>query len=220
MQHSKALRSIQLSANRPRGRPKDTDKRAAILKFAEKLFLKHGLETVKIDDIAKAAGVSKMTVYANFFDKAALFEAVVGLQGDRFDEVFAGFEVSGDGPEVVLTRLGTSFMGFLMSDELMRFDAMLSAEMKSHPGLGQRFYRAGPSRMWKTVARIIESFRRQGKLASCNAEQAAEDLLSLWLGMVPLQHRFNERSALSEAEISGRVAHGIRLFMKAYGPEA
>ncbi|NLB59089.1 MAG: helix-turn-helix transcriptional regulator, partial [Gammaproteobacteria bacterium] len=55
------------------GRPKDLAKRAAILDAAERMFLQHGFEGVSMDQIATAAGVSKLTVYSHFGDKDALF---------------------------------------------------------------------------------------------------------------------------------------------------
>lgn len=75
-------------APKPRGRPKDMDKRASILSTARDLFFDRGLEAVKMEEIAHAAGVSKMTVYANFSDKAAIFEAVVQQQGQKMDDAF------------------------------------------------------------------------------------------------------------------------------------
>src|SRR5690606_22208157 len=54
------------------GRPKDLAKRAAILQAAERMFLQHGFEGVSMDQIAAAAGVSKLTVYSHFGDKDAL----------------------------------------------------------------------------------------------------------------------------------------------------
>ena len=55
------------------GRPKDLAKRASILEAAKCMFLGHGFEGVSMDQIAAAAGVSKLTVYSHFGDKGALF---------------------------------------------------------------------------------------------------------------------------------------------------
>lgn len=43
-----------------------------ILNEAEKLFMKFGMRSVTMDDIAKQLGVSKKTIYANFKDKNEL----------------------------------------------------------------------------------------------------------------------------------------------------
>ncbi|MEO6729224.1 MAG: helix-turn-helix domain-containing protein, partial [Candidatus Dojkabacteria bacterium] len=43
-----------------------------ILEEAEKLFMKFGMRSVTMDDIAKHLGMSKKTIYANFKDKNEL----------------------------------------------------------------------------------------------------------------------------------------------------
>jgi TetR/AcrR family transcriptional regulator, mexJK operon transcriptional repressor len=193
------------------------DKRAAILRAARQLFFDHGLEAVRMDQVAIDADVSKMTVYANFPDKAALFEAVVAVESARIDAGFADLQIGAGSIDVILTRLGMTLMTFLMSPEVMRLDHMLSAEMNNHPGLGQRFYQAGPNRMWQAVTSIIDAAARRGEIATQNPKQAAEDLVSVWLGMVPVQHRFNELKVISQSDIAARVVHGVDVFMKIYG---
>ncbi|MCC6595535.1 MAG: helix-turn-helix transcriptional regulator, partial [Rhodanobacteraceae bacterium] len=59
------------------GRPKDLEKRAAILAAAKRLFLDHGFEGTSMDSIAAEAGVSKLTVYSHFRDKETLFTAAI-----------------------------------------------------------------------------------------------------------------------------------------------
>ena len=69
-----------LAPSRPNpgpGRPKDLEKRAAILEAAMALFPERGYEGVSMDAIAQQAGVSKLTVYNHFADKEALFAAAV-----------------------------------------------------------------------------------------------------------------------------------------------
>jgi len=59
------------------GRPKDLEKRAAILEAAKTLFLSRGFGATSMDAVAAGAGVSKLTVYNHFSDKDTLFlEAV------------------------------------------------------------------------------------------------------------------------------------------------
>ena len=59
------------------GRPKDLEKRAAILNVAKRLFTTQGFDGTSMDAIAAAAGVSKLTVYSHFQDKERLFAAAV-----------------------------------------------------------------------------------------------------------------------------------------------
>src|SRR5581483_5614381 len=60
-----------------RGRPKDPDKRVAVLRAAKQLFSRRGLSGVSMDAIAAAAGVSKLTLYSHFRSKDELFQTAV-----------------------------------------------------------------------------------------------------------------------------------------------
>lgn len=58
-------------------------KQEAILAAAAQLFLRHGFRKASMDEIARASGVSKPTMYAYFADKEALFAAVCDHVGER-----------------------------------------------------------------------------------------------------------------------------------------
>ena len=45
-----------------------TDQKQRILELSNKLFLKHGIRSVSMDDLARHLGVSKKTIY-QFYDK-------------------------------------------------------------------------------------------------------------------------------------------------------
>src|ERR1700712_5927834 len=55
----------------------DSSKRRQILDGARKLFLDLGFDGASMGEIARAAGVSKGTLYVYFTDKNRLFEAIV-----------------------------------------------------------------------------------------------------------------------------------------------
>ena len=59
------------------GRPKDLAKRQMILDAAKSLFLKQGFHGSTMNQIAQEAGVTKLTVYNHFQDKANLFTCAI-----------------------------------------------------------------------------------------------------------------------------------------------
>jgi AcrR family transcriptional regulator len=61
-----------------------TDTREAIIDSAFACFRKHGLTKTTIVDIARAADVSRSTVYEYFRDKSAIVEACAELSSQRF----------------------------------------------------------------------------------------------------------------------------------------
>src|SRR5207237_4242768 len=55
----------------------DSSKRRQILDGARKVFMDLGFDGASMNEIARAAGVSKGTLYVYFADKSRLFEAIV-----------------------------------------------------------------------------------------------------------------------------------------------
>ena len=65
---------------------------AQVLEGARKVFMEHGYEGASVDEIARAAGTSKATLYSYFPDKRQLFAAVMQSQCSRQGEVMGGEE--------------------------------------------------------------------------------------------------------------------------------
>jgi TetR/AcrR family acrAB operon transcriptional repressor len=60
----------------------ETDRR--ILEAAARLLVHYGYDKTTVDDVARAAGVSKSTIYARWKNKDALMEAVLWHEGQRY----------------------------------------------------------------------------------------------------------------------------------------
>jgi len=67
------------------------DNKEKLLKGAEELFLKYGLRSVSMDDIARHLGISKKTIYQHFADKDEVVESVaknhMDMQRKEFDTI-------------------------------------------------------------------------------------------------------------------------------------
>ncbi len=74
-------------ARRARKKRDTSQKRAAILEGAIKVFTKNGYEASSMDHIAEVAGVSKRTVYNHFPSKEALFQSIVADFLKHRDEI-------------------------------------------------------------------------------------------------------------------------------------
>ena len=205
---------------RPAGRPKDPEKRRAIIEAARTMFLEHGFEAVSIDAVADGAGVSKMTVYSHFQDKRFLFAACVEA---NCSEMLAGLNrldrqaASGDF-RVAMVALGTSMLKLTLSPRFVTEFPRLLFALRSDPVLARAFYEAGPERMRATLARIIEAAAKQGDLVVDSPMDAADDLISLWHGHVDRRVLMGVEPPPSEAEIEQRARRGIEVFLRAYRP--
>ncbi len=69
--------TLVLEKSAAQGRALSDKKRFAILRGAKAVFLKEGFGGASMDQVAAAAGVSKMTVYRHFGSKEELFAGVI-----------------------------------------------------------------------------------------------------------------------------------------------
>src|SRR5215469_3810108 len=74
----------------------DSSKRRQILDGARKLFLDLGFDGASMGEIARAAGVSKGTLYVYFADKHRLFEAMVEEEALAQGNATFDFDFDGD----------------------------------------------------------------------------------------------------------------------------
>lgn len=124
-------------------RTKSEVKTAAILKGAIKEFLKNGYAATSMDKVAKAAGVSKATVYSHFGDKESLFNAVMqDLVKDKFQQIM-GLEAPQSleqDPQVVLSTMAAKMLANARSDRsFLDFMRIIIGESGRFPELAKAY---------------------------------------------------------------------------------
>jgi len=211
-------RGIVPQEKRPRGRPKDAGKRAALLDAARTLFLKNGPD-VSLDEIAAAAHVAKATLYANFSDKDTLIEEVVRRESDLTITDAQYQAIRREPVEQALRTFGRNFLAFVNSKELFSWDSLFAYIAMRDSGVPKRFFDLGPGRGQRLLEELISAAVARGELAAENPCQAADALTGLWLGFTNLEIKLGMRAQLSAVELTDRVDRGIQIFMLVYGAE-
>ena len=124
-------------------RSKSEEKTEAILKGAIQEFLKHGYAATSMDKVAKAAGVSKATVYSHFGDKESLFNAVMqDLVKDKFQTVMGLHEPQSleQDPKIVLSEMATRMLENAKSDRAFQdFIRIIIGESGRFPELAKAY---------------------------------------------------------------------------------
>jgi len=197
------------------GRRKDVGKRESILDAARRLMFAHGVESVSMEQVAAAAGVSKVTVYGHFGDKLSLFEAVVRQQAEWLT---AGLPEEGPLADRLIA-FGQRLLGFLMAPERLAADRLLRQQAMRHPELGRRFFNAGPGRLRDDLAAVLATAVRAHHIDADDPALAAEDLISLWKGFLELESHYQGRPAPGAEELRRRAARGVEVFLRAYEPK-
>ena len=126
-------------------RQKSEEKAVAVLKGATQEFLPNGYAATSMDRVAKAAGVSKATVYSHFGDKEGLFNALIqNLVQDKFQAVL-GLQESQSltkEPSIVLSEIAHKMLENAGSDRTFQnFIRIIMGESGRFPELAQAYVR-------------------------------------------------------------------------------
>ncbi|MFA6219042.1 MAG: TetR/AcrR family transcriptional regulator [Erythrobacter sp.] len=199
---------------RKAGRPSDAAKHAAIVAAARDAFFEHGYAATSIEQVAAAAGVSKVTVYNHFGDKRALFAAAVEEQCAIMRGHFSIVEITGGTLRDRLTMIGEAMVAFLSREEMIQFDRRIAAETERDPEIGAAFLAAGPHRMKRAFAGLLAAMAEAGEIAIDRPELAAEQFVSMCKGMGDLERRYGMPSDPSRDR--ERIAAAVELFCRAY----
>lgn len=205
-----------MTALRAPGRPKDLEKREAILDAAQILFAERGIDGAPIEAIAARSGVSKVTVYGHFGDKQAIFDALLAREFERVsDRITKATDT--DGPlEQRLVTIGEELVREMTESCHLALDRTVALESQRNPELGRRFFANGPGRMQQIMARVLADAQTRHEIGEGDPDRMAQDLMSLWFGYQAIEMRFCGGCLPDAAALRGRVSHAVRIFLKAY----
>jgi AcrR family transcriptional regulator len=194
---------------------------AQVLEGARKVFMDRGYEGASVDEIARAAGTSKATLYSYFPDKRQLFEAVMQTQCGRTGTVIDQ-ETADEPLEAALRRMARSFATFLFSPGAQEMFRVCIAESGRFPELGAAFHASGPARAHARLAAFFAAAGARGELAVDDPETAAEQFTALCKAGLFLRALLGGPPAGPE-EIERVADEAVRTFLARYradpGPE-
>lgn len=205
--------------------PIDNPTALKIIDAASQLFMQRGYTAVSINDIIRAAGVTKPTLYYYFTDKEAVFLhtglRVLAVMGDEMDLTMAA-------------SAGREFRQRLLTlaDSMMHDDnrdvRMMRHEMWEHlgPAARERLAHAFFRRLFAPVIALMEDGLRSGTLSG----YPPHVLASMFLGMAESFKEYGAGSKMSGWAETSKVpvtstslttAHMVDMFLYgAAGPQA
>ncbi|MEC8885930.1 MAG: TetR/AcrR family transcriptional regulator [Pseudomonadota bacterium] len=198
------------------GRPKDLKKRQAILEAATQSFLSTGYEGTSMDSIAKQAGVSKLTVYNHFQDKAHLFGAAIAMVCDqRLPKHYYQLDTN-KSVEAHLNDLAVAFLKMLYSEEAIKLHQLMTSLASQAPELVTLFYNAGPQQTRTNLLSLFQQFQQQ-QLIEMDDESLAIDLFcSLMTDVHHDRVLWGIDSVPNLAQIQAKVNKQLTIFFKVY----
>ena len=194
----------------------DSAKRRQIMDGARAVFLAQGFDAASMGEIARAAGVSKGTLYVYFDSKERLFEAITHEACAAQAESVFSFDPADRNIEAVLTRIGCGLVKFIARPGGMSALRTVISISERMPEVGGEFYETGPATGIALLRAYLEAQVAAGTLAIDDCEVAAAQFLESCGATIVKPLLFNARPAPTEAHIDHVVGMAVRAFMKAY----
>src|ERR1700683_3711770 len=193
----------------------ESAKRRQIIDGARAVFLAKGFDAASMNDIARAAGVSKGTLYVYFDNKEQLFEAIVEEECDAQAEGIFDLDPDDHDVEAVLKRLGVAYVKFLCRPEKASAVRTVIAIADRMPEIGRKFYEAGPAVGIGRLAAYLSAQTDAGVLAVGDCEVAAAQFMASCHAMLFKPIVFNFAPAPSPEQIERVVGIAVSTFMAA-----
>ncbi len=189
-------------------------KRQQILDGAKRCFLAQGFDGASMNDIVKAAGVSKGTVYAYFPSKEKLFEALIFRDRRNQAEQIVVIDDDSLPVEVVLGQLARRLGNLNNNSETIAYLRLVIAAADKFPDIGRAFYEAGPAYGIAKIADYMQRKMNDGTLVKADARLAAMQFVELvQCGLI--KPRLFASEAMSGNYSEDVVAEaGIALFLR------
>jgi AcrR family transcriptional regulator len=198
----------------------DSAKRRQIVQGARAIFLAKGFDAASMSDIARAAGVSKGTLYVYFTNKEQLFEAIVMEECLVHAEGVFDFDPVDHDVEATLTRLGTAYVEFICRADKASTLRTVIAIADRMPEIGRVFYETGPAVGIAKLAGYLRAQTEAGFLAIDDHEVAACQFMEACKATLFLPVLFNFQPAPHADAIKHVVDVAVRNFLRCYRKDA
>jgi len=195
------------------GRPRlaEVDRRRHVIAAAADLFLHRGYHATTMDDVARAAGMSKKTVYQLFSSKSELFE---GLLSDSFAPFTAPIEVDDRPLREVLTEALARLAHLALSERQVLLMRLLIAETSCSEEIATAVDRQCIGQGRGALQRWLAAQAARGTLAVDDAREAANTLFYSAVGEFLMRLLLWKRERPTPQEIDSRVAYTVDAFFR------
>jgi TetR/AcrR family transcriptional repressor of mexJK operon len=198
---------------RLRGRPRPEDASAiegVLLDVALKEFLQHGYGGASMNQIVKAAGISKTTLYSRFASKEQLFRAIIRKQIDHLAPS-ASLQTDSGRPDIAagLASYANHMLELNLQGDLLGVNRLIYSESHRFPELGRAAAEKTALGI-RRISRFISDCAAADGIACKDPEGVAEAFILMlrgWYVDVLLTNR--EVSAAQRKRWVARAIHAL-----------
>lgn len=194
----------------------DNRKRRQIIEGARQVFMTRGFDAASMMDIAKAAGVSKGTLYVYFKDKDDLFADIVRSECTLQEKGIFDFDHADRDVEAVLRQHGKAFVAAISDPKRLSSWRTVIAVAERMPDLGRKIYESGPAVGVARLAAYLRAQTEAGVLAVDDYEIAAAQFIECCHATLLKPMLFNFGPPPTPERIDHVVGIAVRMFLAAY----
>lgn len=192
-----------------------SSKRRQILDGAQKVFMDLGFDGASMNEIARAAGVSKGTLYVYFADKSRLFEAILEDEALQKSKVVYNLDPELD-VETTLREFGRAYIGMMCRPGGGSSIRTVMAIAERMPDIGRQFYQNVLAKTFSRLADYLRARITPDDLAIEDCELAAAQFMQMCQATLFLPFVFQAEPAPSAERIARVVDSATRVFLSTY----
>jgi AcrR family transcriptional regulator len=200
------------------GGDEDSSKRRQILDGASKVFMDLGFDGASMGEIARAAGVSKGTLYVYFADKSRLFEAIVGEETAGQRKLAFNFDIERDVP-TTLREFGQAYIQLLCRPGGGSAIRTVMAIAERMPEVGRHYYENVLEKTIDSFASYLQVHVKTRELAIDDTQLAASQFMLTCQASLFLPLVFQAAPPPSAERMTEVVESATRMFLAAYQGE-
>ena len=157
--------AAEIEPPRPRGRPRADEREERenqLLGVARRCFIANGYGATSMAEVARAARVSKRTLYARYPSKADLFRAILD---EQIQQAGGGVPLRGPKPrtlEATLRVYAERTLQESLSDEILQLNRLIYSEAGRFPELGDAAWARGQVGVRQVAEHIRDYATRDG----------------------------------------------------------
>ncbi|MGB3279292.1 MAG: TetR/AcrR family transcriptional regulator [Pseudorhodobacter sp.] len=190
-----------------------------VLTGAREVFLAQGFEGASVDDIARASGVSKATLYSYFPDKRLMFLEVARTECCR--QVLGAEDRIGPNVSLkdALTIAAVTLVEFFTSGFYQRMFRVIVAESERFPELGRQFYETGPLMGRNRMVEYLNEAEARGEVQIEDKALAADMFGEMCRADLFNQLLFGITDKVTQAQKDRIVNGAVAMFLARYQPQ-
>jgi AcrR family transcriptional regulator len=193
----------------------DSSKRRQILDGARKVFMDLGFDGASMGEIARAAGVSKGTIYVYFAHKSQLFEAIVEEEALGHGQVEFNFDPARDVP-TTLREFGDTYIALLCRPGGGSAIRTVMAIAERMPDVGRRYYERVLENTINRLAAYLDARVKVGEIRIEECQLAASQFMLMCQASLFLPFIFQAAPPPSPERVKVVIESATRMFLAAY----